>query len=176
MRRIPWNFVALALVVIFGALYVQSRVSRAKAEATAAAETKQAKQAAGEWQAKYEAQAKETQSAIEETQSALSKYAGARANVRYVRTVDTVGVVDSMAVVSPGFIVAADSVAETCRLLSATCDALRVSADSMHGADRFVIKGLEAQIKAAKRRGFLEKAGLIVVGAAAGYLVGQLTP
>lgn len=81
------------------------------------------------------------------------------------------GVSDSLIVVTPGFLAAADSTAATCRILQTECAAFRTRADSAMAAQRTLIEVL--QKAGAVKRGFpfIHVGAALLLGAFAGSLI-----
>lgn len=174
MRPLYWKLGAVAVLLLVAFLYVQSVKSKAAAEAVAASQVKQAEQVAEMWQKRYEAKSAELQAVSATAKDVIVEYQKQRPGVRFVR--DTLIQIDSVTVlVTPEYIAAADSVASTCSLLSATCDAFRLTSDSTLAARDYVISGMAAQVRAAKKYNLMQKVSIAVLFGSVGYLVGSVS-
>ena len=119
----------------------------------------------------------ERQRATHLLDSAVTAYAKQRARVRIVSdTVQTVrtDTVIREYIVPAEYVEAADSVVTTCTLLRATCDAATEARDSVIAGQKYVITGIEAEMRAQKRGRTLERLGSAAVWFGVGFGVKTL--
>jgi hypothetical protein len=120
---------------------------------------------------------RERQAVAHRLDSAVTAYAKQRTRIRIVsdtvQTVRTDSVIREY-IVPAEYIEAADSVATTCTLYRATCDASVAGADSVIASQKYVISGMEAQLKAERKGKWMERISTALIWGAAGYAAGML--